>query len=89
MEFRDFIRSIADVSGVFPGISFCSVTFPFDQILETSAVHPTVQDPFHYVLFFPVDEFRRRGRTGMSADDRVSRGACQFHDVEDWVQAFH
>ena len=89
MEFRYFIRGIADISGVFPGIAFRSVAFPFDQILETSAVHPTVQDPFHYVLFFPIDEFRRRGRTSTSADDPVSRGACQFHDVEDRVQALH
>jgi hypothetical protein len=89
MELRDFLWSIADVSGIFPGVAFCSVTFPFDQILEASTMHPTVQDSFHYILFFPVDEFRRGGRASASADDRVGRGVCQLHNVEDRVQALH
>jgi len=85
MEFRDLVWCIADVPCIFPGVAFCSVAFPFDQVLEASAVHPTVQDSFHYVLLFPIDKFQQRGQRGWvsaSASNWVGQGTRQFHNVE-------
>jgi hypothetical protein len=85
VEFRDFIWSVADISGVFPCIAFCSVAFPLDQVLEASTMHPAVQDSFYYVLFFPFDELRWRGWASTPAGDWVNGGTRQFHDVENRV----
>jgi len=50
---------MVEILRVFPGIPLYPVAFPFDQVLEFSLEHPTVQDFFHNVLLFPIYEFRR------------------------------
>jgi len=38
-------------------------------------------------VFFSVNEFRRRGRSGFSAREHFLRGWSQLYDIEDWVEA--
>ena len=85
VEFRDFLGGIADLVCILPGVAFCSVAFPLDQVLESPTVHSTVQDLFHCILLFSVDEFWGRGRAYASAGDRVGRGGCQLYYVKDRV----
>jgi len=89
VEFCDFFGGIADLVCILPGVAFCSVAFPFDQVLESPSVHSTVQDLFHCVLLFSVDEFWWRGGTYASAGDWVGRGGCQLYYIKDRVQTFH
>jgi hypothetical protein len=58
VKLSDFFRSVGDVSGVFPGVAFQTVAFPFDQVLESSSEHPAVDDFLHNVFLFAVHEFR-------------------------------
>ena len=59
VEGSDEIISVRDVGSRFP--SWRSITFPFDKVLELSAIVATVQDIFDFVFLFAVD-FDRGGR---------------------------
>jgi len=62
VELRYLLWGMVEILRVFPGIPLYPVAFPFDQVLEFSSEHPTVQDLFHNVLLFPIYEFRQRLR---------------------------
>jgi len=62
VELRYLLWGVVEILQVFPGIPLYSIAFPFDQVLEFSSEHPTVQDFFHNVLLFPIYEFRWRLR---------------------------
>jgi len=80
---------VVEILRVFPGISLYPVAFPLDQVLEFPSEHPTVQDLFHNVLFFPIYEFQQRWRIPMSSDDQVVGSGRQLHDIKDWVKMSH
>ena len=62
VELRYLLWGVVEILQVFPGIPLYPVAFPFDQVLEFSSEHPTVQDFFHNILLFPIYKFRRRLR---------------------------
>ena len=74
VELSDFFRSIGDVFGVFPGVAFQAISFPFDQVLESASEHPTVDDLFHNVFHFAIYKLRRRWLRPESARDWVHWG---------------
>ena len=59
MEGSDEVISVCDVGSRFP--NWRSVSFPFDKVLELSAIVATVQDIFDFVFLFAVN-FNRGGR---------------------------
>jgi len=58
VELHYFFRGVFEILWVFPGIFLCSIAFPFDQILEFPSEHPTVQDLFHDIFLFSINEFQ-------------------------------
>ena len=71
MEVCYHFCSIVKVLCVLPGVVLYSVALPFDQVLESTPEHPTVQDFFHNVFFFTVNEFWRRWRSCTSSSNGV------------------
>ena len=57
VELSYFFQGIVYIFRVFPGVVFCSIAFPLDQVLKSLLEHPAVQNFFHDVLLFAVNEF--------------------------------
>jgi hypothetical protein len=89
VECCDFFRRIVDILYILPSVSFHSITFPLNQVLEALLEHSAVQYFLYHVFFFAVDEFGRGRQRRMSADDWVRRCWGQFDDVEHWVKELH
>ena len=89
VELHYLLWGVVEILRVFPGIPLYPVAFPFDQVLEFSSKHPTVQDFFHNVLLFPISEFWQQLRVPTSSDDQVVGSGGQLHDVKDWVKTSH
>jgi hypothetical protein len=73
VEVCDFFQGIFNIFQVFPSISFCTVTVPFDQVLKTLSEHPTVQNLLDNIFFFPIYEFWGWGWRHVSTGDWVWR----------------
>ena len=89
MEVCYFFQGILDIIYVLPGISFYTVTLPFDQVLKSSPEYPAVQDFLDEIFFFAINEFQRWWWGSMSAEDRVCGSQGQLNHIEDRVKSFH
>jgi hypothetical protein len=78
-----------NVPFVSPGIFFITVTLPRDEELEFSPEPPTVQDVCHFVLRFPIDDFRVWWRFRASSGDRICWCPEEFDDIEDRMESAH
>ena len=67
---------------ILPTIVFRSVAFPFDFEPEPSSEHLAVQDFFHQVLFFTIDDFRWWRKCRVSSRYRVGRRRGEFDYVK-------
>jgi hypothetical protein len=54
-----------DIILVFPRVVFNSIAFPFYQVLELASEQPAVENFFHFVFLFPINEFRWWGWRSM------------------------
>jgi len=89
VELRYLFQGVVEVLWVFPGVSLCSIAFPFDQVLKFPSEHSTVQDLFHDVFLFSINEFQRRQRVPMSSGDQIVGSGRQIRNVENWVKTSH
>ena len=89
MELCNFFCSVGNISRVFPGVGFSTITFPSDQVLEPALEHSAVDDFLHDVFLFPVYELWWWWLQLVSSHDQVHWGCSQFDHVEDWVKSFH
>ena len=89
VELHYLFQGVFEVFWVFPGVFLCPIAFPFDQVLEFPSEHSTVQNLFHNIFLFSINEFQRWWWVLTSSSNQVVGSGRQFHDVEDWVKTSH
>ena len=75
--------SILNTIRILPGVSFYSITFPFDQVLKLSLEHPTIEDFLYEVFFFTIDEFWRWWQGPVLARNQVRRCWGQLNHIKE------
>ena len=88
VEFRCQFWS-EDFGGGLPGIVFTAISFPLNEVLESSPVPTTVEYLFHFPLRFSVDDYGRWVVHRFPACSRVVRSRSELHYVEHWVELLH
>ena len=78
-----------DFGGGLPGIVFAAISFPLDEVLESSLVPMTVEDLFYFPLHFSVDDYGRWVVLCFPACNRVFWGWSKLHHVEHWMELLH
>ena len=86
VEGGDEIISVRDIGSRFP--SRCSITFPFDKVLELSAIVATVQDIFDFVFLFAVDFNRGGGRRFVDTVVMPGTGMVYVYDRVDFEEVW-
>jgi len=71
MKIVNRISGITNVIPIFPSVMLHTITFPLNQVLELPAEDATVENLFHNIFLFTIDEFWWRRRRCMSSGDRV------------------
>jgi len=54
-----------DFGGRLPGIVFVAISFPLDEVLESSLVPTTVEYLFYFPLCFSVDDYYEGNQSGL------------------------
>ena len=78
-----------DFGGRLPGIVFAAISFPLDEVLESSLVPMTVEDLFYFLLCFSVDDYGRWVVLHLLACNRVVWGWSKLHHVEHRMKLLH
>jgi len=78
-----------DFGGGLPGIVFAAISFPLDEVLESSPVPMTVEYLFYFPLCFSVDDYGWWVVLCLPVCNRVVRGGSKLHYVEHWVELLH
>jgi len=73
----------------FPGVVFNTKTLQFDQVIKFPVDHPTIQDFFHYPLFFAIYNFQKQRWSHLLARNGVRRSHRQFDYIEDRMKLTH
>ena len=71
MKIVNCISGVTNVIPIFPSVVLHTITFPLNQVLELPAEDATVENLFHNIFLFTIDEFRWWQRWCMSSGDRV------------------
>ena len=88
VEFRCQFRS-KDFGGGLPGIVFAAISFPLNEVLESSPVPTTVEYLFHFPLRFSVDDYGQWVVRRFLSWNRIVRSRSKLHYVEHWVELLH
>ena len=88
VELRCEFRS-GDFGGGLPGIVFMAISFPLDEVLESSPVPTTVKYLFYFPLWFSVDDYGRRVVLCFPACDWVIRSRSELYYVEHWMELLY
>ena len=78
-----------DFGGRLPGIVFAAISFPLNEILESSPVPATVEYLFYFPLRFSIDDYERWVVRRFLSCDRVIWSQSKLHYVEHWVELLH
>jgi len=78
-----------DFRGGLPGIVFAAISFPLDEVLESSLVPTTVKDLFYFPLCFSIDDYGQWVVLRLLACNRVVWGWSELHHVEHWMELLH
>ena len=73
MKIVNRVSGITNVIPIFPSVVLHTITFPLNQVLELLAEDATVENLFHNIFLFAIDEFQWQRRWYMSSGDRVNR----------------
>ena len=73
MKIINPVSGVTNVIPIFPSVVLHTITFPLNQVLELPVEDATVENLFHNIFLFAVDEFRWQRRWCMSSGDRVDR----------------
>ena len=78
-----------DFGGRLLGIVFAAISFPLDEVLESSLVPMTVEDLFYFLLHFSIDDYGRWVVLCFLACNRVIQSQSELHYVEHWMELLH
>ena len=73
MKIVNHVSGITNVIPIFPSVVLHTITFPLNQVLELPAEDATVENLFHNIFLFAVDEFRWWWQWCMSSSNWVDR----------------
>ena len=88
VEFCYQFRS-EDFGGRLPGIVFAAISFPLNEVLESSPVPTTVEYLFHFPFCFSVDDYGQWVVRRFPSWNWVIRSWSELHYVEHWVELLH
>ena len=72
-----------------PGVVFAAVSFPLDEVLESSPVPTTVEYFLHLPLRFSVNDYGRWVVLHFASRNWVVWSRSEFHYVEHWMELLH
>jgi len=78
-----------DFRGRLPGVVFMAVSFPLDEILESSPMPTAVEYLLYFLLRFSVDDYGRWVTFYFPACNWVIQGRSKLHYVEHWMELLH
>ena len=78
-----------DFRGRLPGIMFAAISFPLDEVLESSPVPTTVKYLFYFPLHFSIDDYEQWVVLCLPAYNRVIQGWSKLHHIEHWMELLH
>jgi len=78
-----------DFGGRLPGIVFAAISFPLDEVLESSLMPTTVEYLFYFPLRFSIDDYGRWVVLCLPACNRVVWGWSKLHHVEHWMELLY
>jgi len=78
-----------DFRGGLPGIVFMAVSFPLDEVLESSLVPTTVEYLFYFPLQFSINDNGRRVVLCFPACNQVVWSQSELYYVEHWMELLH
>ena len=73
MKIVNRVSGVTNVIPIFPSVVLHTITFPLNQVLELPAEDVTVENLFHNIFLFAVDEVQWRQWWCMSSGDQVDR----------------
>ena len=71
------------------GVVFTAVSFPLDEVLESSPVPVTVEYFLHLLLCFSVDDYGWWVVLHFASCNRVICSRSELHYVEHWMELLH
>jgi len=72
-----------------PGIVFLAISFPLNEVLESSLVPTTVEYLFYFLLCFSINDYRQWVVLCLVSCNWVVRGRSKLHYVEHWMELLH
>jgi len=78
-----------DFRGRLPGIVFMAISFPLNEILESSPVPMTVEYLLYFLLCFSIDDYGRWVIFRFPSCDRVVQSQSKLYYVKHWVELLH
>jgi len=78
-----------DFGSRLPGVVFTAVSFPLDEVLESSLVPTTVEYFLYLLLRFSVDDYGRWVVLCFAFRNRVIWSRSELHYVEHWMELLH
>jgi len=78
-----------DFRGRLPGIVFAAISFPLNEILESSPVPTTVEYLFYFPLRFSVNDYRQWVVFCFLSCDWVVQSQSKLYYIEHWMELFH
>ena len=78
-----------DFGGRLPGIVFTAISFPLNEILESSPVPTTVEYLLYFPLCFSVNDYGRWVIFRFLSCDWVVWSRSKLYYVEHWVELLH
>ena len=78
-----------DFGSRLPGVVFTAVSFPLDEVLESSPVPTTVEYFLHLSLRFSIDDYGWWVVLRFASCNRVVWSQSELHYVEYWMELLH
>ena len=78
-----------DFGGGLPGIVFTAISFPLNEILESSLVPTTVEYLLYFPLCFSVNDYGQWVIFRFLSCDQVIWSWSKLYYVEHWVELLH
>jgi len=78
-----------DFGSRLPGVVFVTVSFPLDEVLESSPVPTTVEYFLYLLLRFFIDDYGQWVVFHFVSCNRVVWSRSELHYVEHWMELLH